>query len=176
MRLNIIEVMSHTLCTPPITIGAWTLSNIHYLYTVPTNYAASFTANVFFTRIGNLVPSMTTVIDFTAVIDNNMFALNSASMRIVGTELSEGIFNFPDSTLRKVYTLASPEVQIEGAGTTQPVIVIRDSIIVINDQDSPIAADTYTFAVSSTIIGTHFLTGIRVSQPLTRAVVEVISG
>ena len=116
------------------------------------------------------------MINFTAIIDNNMFLLNSASISIVGARLSEGIFNFPDNTLRKVYTLTSPELQVEGDGTTQPVLVIRDCIIVINDQDSPIAADIYTFLVSSTIIGVHSFTGIRVSQPATRAVVEVIPG
>ena len=122
-----------------------------------------------------MVSSMTTVINFTAVIDNNMFLLNSASMSITGTPLTEGIFNFPDGTTRKVYNPStSPEIQMERVGTTEPILVIRDSIIVINDQSQPIAPDTYTFAVSSTIIGTHFLTGIRVSQPRTRVVVEVI--
>ena len=142
---------------------------------VPTDYEASFTANVFFTRIETSVPSMTTVINFTAIIDNNMFLLNSASMSIVGTPLTEGIFNFPDGTTRKLYNPStSPEIRNEFLGATQPVIVIRDSVIIINNQDQLIAPDTYTFAVSSTIIGTHFLTGIRVSQPRTRMVVEVI--
>ena len=146
-------------------------------FIVPANYEASFTADVYFTRIENTVPSMTTVMNFTAVIDNNRFLLNSASMSIVGTgRLVETIFNFPDGTLRKVYNPAtSPEIQMERVGTTEPIIVIRDSVIVINDQSQPIAPDTYAFSLSSTIIGIHFLTGIRVSQPLTRVVVEVIA-
>ena len=166
-------------CLPPALVWSVSLSmtmcgvlftHVFLIVTVPDNYEASFTADVYFATVENSVRNLTTAFEFTAVLDNAHFGtLSSISFSIVGTVEAQGIFRLSNNLLSKPYVAGvDPEVSVDDSMNTT---IIRDSVIIFNNPTQPIQADLYHFTLGALLIGLRG--GLVVSQPEITGLVEV---
>ena len=137
---------------------------------VPTNYQASYSADVFFTQIVNCIATGTSVINYTVVMDTSFFGTQFiyARLYLLDTVRTEMYFRLSDGSTSRDFTFADPELVVDGA-----VAIIRDSVIVINNPAQPVPIDTFGFQLGATIAG-FFGVGFRASSISSRGVVEVI--
>ena len=148
------------------------LTHVFLIVTVPDNYEASFTADVYFATVENSVRNLTTAFEFTAVLDNAHFGtLSSISFSIVGGIRAQGIFRLSNNLLSKPYVAGVDlEVSVDDSMRT----IIRDHVIIFNNLTRPIEADLYHFTLGGLLIGLRG--GLVVSQPEITGLVEVSTG
>lgn len=127
---------------------------MHTLYnTVPANFVATFTANVFYYMTDTSVADMSTVINYTVVANNAQFNgfVNSIIMSVVGTDLSEARFELSDQTSSREYVFGlDTELQTDGITT-----VLSDRIIVRNNPTTVLGPDIYDINIGALVVGTQ---------------------
>ena len=139
-----------------------------YCLSVPSGYEASYSADIFYTRVENSIANETRVINYTLTMDNNHFggAVFQVALSLIDTRRTEMYFRLSGGSLSRTYTAGiSPELV-----NNDPITFISDSVIIINTPEQRIPVDTFSFELGATIIGSNF----RVTQTGSRGVVGVI--
>lgn len=119
----------------------------------------------------NTIANQSILINYTLAIDNTHFlSVTRVVLSLVSSLRVEQIFRLSNGASSRTYSSGTGELE-----SVEPVIVLRDSVIIYQDPSQPLAPEVFNFNLGATIIGTNSTPSIEAIQREVRGRVDIVA-